>query len=208
LPEPVLPARSRTHPGEHRRGLCGADRGGQRRQSFAQHLLAGDLGVAVGGALLGVPVDRAQQRVDVDERLLGQPDQHRGAPGQRHQVLAQHRFQLAGVAEAELPQQRPQGGGRVDIVEQDRYPCGAQHVQVVDAVRAGAHSGDHAQQLGDRVGRAGLDARCRDRHLLGEDLRQPSLLGQPEQRHQPRMRHQIVLIEARRASGEPVGDSH
>ena len=38
--------------------------------------------------------------------------------------------------------------------------------------------------------------------------RQPGLLGQPEQRHQPRMRHEIVLVEARGAGGEPVGDSH
>jgi hypothetical protein len=65
-------------------------------------LLAGDLGVAVGGALFGVPVDRAQQRVDVDERLLVDPGQHIGACGQGAQVLAQHRLQLAGVAEAEL----------------------------------------------------------------------------------------------------------
>ena len=124
--------------------MRGADRGGQRREPLAQHLLAGDLGVPVGGALFGVPVDRAQQRVDVDERLLVDPGQQLGAFGQGDQVLAQHRFQLAGVPEAELPQQRPQGGGRVDPVEQDRHPTRAQHVQVVDAVRAGAHPGDHA----------------------------------------------------------------
>ena len=34
------------------------------------------------------------------------------------------------------------------------------------------------------------------------------LFGQPEQRHQPRVRHEIVLVEPRRAGGEPVGDSH
>jgi hypothetical protein len=186
----------------------GADRGGQRREALAQHLLAGDLGVAVGGALFGVPVDRAQQRVDVDECLLLDPDQQLGARGQGAHVLAQHRLQLAGVPEAELAQQRAQRGGCVDIVEQDRHPSGAQHVQVIDAVRAGAHPGDHAQQLGRRVRRAGLDPRCRDRHLRVEDLRQPGLLGQPEQRHQSRVRHEIVLVEACRAGGEPVADSH
>jgi hypothetical protein len=62
--------------------VLGADRGGQRREALAQHLLAGDLGVPVGGALLGVSVDRAQQRVDVDERLLVDPDQQLGAFGQ------------------------------------------------------------------------------------------------------------------------------
>jgi hypothetical protein len=162
----------------------------------------------VGGALLGVPVHRAQQRIDVDEHLLVDPDQQLGAFGQGAHVIAQHRLQLAGVPEAELPQQRPERGGRVDPVAQDRRPARAQHVQVVDAVRAGAHPGDHTHQLGDRVRRAGLDPRRRDRHLLGEDLRQPGLLGQPEQRHQSRMRHEVVLVEARGAGGEPVGDSH
>ena len=62
-------------PGHHRRGVLGADRGRQRRQALAQHLLPGDLGVAEAGALLGVAVHRAQQRVDVDERLLLDPGQ-------------------------------------------------------------------------------------------------------------------------------------
>jgi hypothetical protein len=74
---------------------------------------------ATTGAL--VSVDRAQQRVDVDERLLLDPGQHLAALGQGDQVLAQHRFQLAGVPEAELAQQHPQGRGRVDPVEQDRH---------------------------------------------------------------------------------------
>jgi hypothetical protein len=127
-----------------------------------------------------VSVDRAQQRVDVDERLLLDPGQQRGAFDQGAHVLAQHRFQLAGVAEAELPQQGPEGGGCVDPVEQDRHPAGAEHVQVVDAVRTGAHPSDHAQQLGSRVRRAGLDPRCRDRHLLGDGLGQAGLFGQSE----------------------------
>ena len=68
-PSRPCPARSRI-PAITGAAVCGADRGRQRRQSFAQDLLAGDLGVPVGGALLGVPVDRAQQRIDVDERPL------------------------------------------------------------------------------------------------------------------------------------------
>jgi len=69
---------------------------------------------------------------------------------------------------------------------------------------------DRAPRLGNalgsrrcRVGRAGLDPRCRDRHFLGEDLRQPGLFGQPERR-QPRVRHEMVLVEARGAGGEPL----
>jgi len=168
----------------------------------------GDLGVPVGGALLAMAVHRAQQRVDVDEGLPLDPGQHIGALGQRDQVLAQHRFELAGMTEAELPQQRPQGRGRVHPVEQDGHPTRAQHIEVIDAVRAGAHSGDHAQQLGHRVRRPRPNPRRLDRHLLGDDLRQPGLLGQPEHRHQPRERHEIVLIEVRGAGGKPMRHSH
>src|ERR671921_1445429 len=49
---------------------------------------------------------------------------------------------------------------------------------------------------------------ARDRHLSGDDLGQAGLFGQPEQRYQPRVRHEVVLVEARGAGGEPVGDSH
>ena len=66
LPEPALPARSRI-PAITGAPVAVADRGRQRRQALAEHLLPGDLGVAVAGALLGVPERRPQQRVDVDE---------------------------------------------------------------------------------------------------------------------------------------------
>jgi hypothetical protein len=72
-----------------------------------------------------VPVDRTQQRVDVDERLLVDPDQQLGVFGQGGQVFAEHRFQLAGVAEGELTQQCSEGGGCVHGVEQDRHPARA-----------------------------------------------------------------------------------
>ena len=60
LPELARPARSRAPAitGARASVLIVVD---QRRQSFAQDLLPGDLGVPVGGALFGVSVDRAQQ---------------------------------------------------------------------------------------------------------------------------------------------------
>ena len=69
LPELARPARSRSP------AITGAEPAvlivvASRGQSFAQDLFAGDLGVPVGGALFGVPVDRARQRVDVDEHFL------------------------------------------------------------------------------------------------------------------------------------------
>jgi len=95
---------AQTHPGDHRSRARGADRGRQRGQPLTQDLLTGDLGVPVGGALLGVPVDRAQQRIDVDEHLLGRGGQQIDPTAQRHQMLAQYRLQLAGMPEGELPQ--------------------------------------------------------------------------------------------------------
>ena len=52
-------AGAQPHPGDHRGTAGCADRGRQRREAFAQDLFSGDLGVSVGGALLGVTVNRA-----------------------------------------------------------------------------------------------------------------------------------------------------
>ena len=78
---------------------------------------------------------------------------------QGDQVLAQDRFQLAGVSEGELPQQGSDRRGRVHATEEGLHATGAHHVEVVDAVGAGAHAGDHRGQLRCRVGRPGLDPR-------------------------------------------------
>ena len=58
------------------------------------------------------------------------------APRQRRQMLAGHRGELVGVAEGELAQQDPQRRGRVYLVEHPGRAAGAQHVHIVDAVRA------------------------------------------------------------------------
>jgi hypothetical protein len=83
-PEPARPARNRipATTGAAR----GADRGGQRGQAAAQHLLAGDLGVPERRALFGVPVHRSQQRVDVHERPLSDAVEHGRPIGQGEQV--------------------------------------------------------------------------------------------------------------------------
>jgi hypothetical protein len=68
----------------------GADRGHQRRETFAQDLFPGDLGVPVARALLGVAVDRTQQRVDIDERPSIGTGQQIYALAQGGQVLTQN----------------------------------------------------------------------------------------------------------------------
>ncbi len=106
-----------------------------------------------------MPVDRAQQRIDVDEHLLVGAGQQIDPPAQRHQMLAQHRLELAGVTEGELPQQRSDRRRCVHAVEQRLHPAAAQHVDVVDAVRTRTHARDQGGQLRRRVRRPGLDPR-------------------------------------------------
>ena len=68
-------------------------------------------------------------------------------PAQRHQMLAQHRLQLAGMTEGELPQQRCDRRGRVHAVEERHHRAAAQGVDVIDAVRVRAHARDNGDQL-------------------------------------------------------------
>jgi hypothetical protein len=57
------------------------------------------------------------------------------------------------MPEGELPQQRSQGRRRVHPVEQRAHPTRAQHVEIIDTVRASTHPRDHTQQLRHRVRR-------------------------------------------------------
>jgi hypothetical protein len=87
LLEPVFPARSRIP------AITGAAPGGlivvaSGDSPLAQNLFTGDFGVPVGGALFGVPVDRAQQRIDVDEDLLIGAGEQVDPCSQRDQVFA------------------------------------------------------------------------------------------------------------------------
>jgi hypothetical protein len=81
-------------------------------------------------------VDREQQQVDVDERLLGQTGQDLDPVGECDQVFAQHRFELTCMTEAELAQQCSHGRGQVDVAEQMCHAARAQQVDIVDAVDA------------------------------------------------------------------------
>jgi len=88
LPELVLPARSRAP------AITGAPVSvlivDQRGQALAQDLFPRDLRVPVAGALFGVPIDRAQQRVDIDERPPIGTRQQIHPLTERGQVLTQH----------------------------------------------------------------------------------------------------------------------
>ena len=57
------------------------------------------------GALLGVSVHRAQQRINVKEDPLIGPGQQIDPPAKRHQMRPQYRLELTRMPEGELPQQ-------------------------------------------------------------------------------------------------------
>jgi hypothetical protein len=144
--------------------------------------------VAERGALLGVPVHRAQQRVDVDVGLGVDPVQHTGPLGQREQVPAQHDGELSGMPEGELAQQDPQRRRGVDAAEDLPHPTGPDHVQVVDAVRSGGHPRDDRGQLRRRVRCTGRDPLIDEMDVLVEQAAQAGPLGQLQHRYQARGR--------------------
>jgi hypothetical protein len=99
------------------------------------------------------------------------------------------------MPETELPQQGSDRRGRVYAVEQSLHAARTHHVDIVDAVRADAHPPDQGRQLRGRIGRTRLDPRLGDMNLLGQQLGQAGLLGQPHHRHQPSTRHEVVVVE-------------
>lgn len=106
-------------------------------------------------------------------------------------------FSKQAFYKGELPQQGSDRRGRVDLAEHRAHAAAAQHIDIVDAVRAGAHPRDQRRQLRAGVRRPGADPRLGDRHLLPQQFTQPGLLGQTHHRHQTGQRHQTLIIEHR-----------
>ena len=127
-------------PSRSRRALAEPDvedlaRVGSRRE---QRVVAEDVGVAEGGALLLVAVHRADRRVHVDRHRPGAGSRARRPRPCEHRLG--ELVELTDVAEVEAPQEGPEGGGCHHLVGKDRTGRpGAQHVGVIDAVRPGDH---------------------------------------------------------------------
>ena len=104
--------------------------------------------------------------------------QQRGALRERRQMLAGHRSELVGMPEGELAQQDPQRRGRVHLVEHPGRAAGAQHVHIVDAVRAAHHARDDRGQLPGRIDRARGHPCAGQVDMLADQTRKTGLLSQ------------------------------
>jgi hypothetical protein len=137
-------------------------------------------------------VDLPDGVVDVDERQpvgAGQQPRHRRRqPGQHSGVDG---VELADVPKGERAQERAQRRRRPDTGEDPVHPAVTQNVEVVDAVGAGQHPGNHTRRLRRRVRRPHAQ-------LPAQQAMQPRQLRQPHHRHQTRRPDQIWVIENRR----------
>ncbi len=99
-----------------------------------------------------VPVDFPDGVVDVDERQgVGAGQQPRHRRGESGQDPGVDGVELPDVPERERAQERAQRRRRPHPREHLPHAAVAQHVEVIDAVRAGEHPGDHAGRLRCRI---------------------------------------------------------
>ena len=115
-----------------------------------QRVVAEDLGVAIGRALLRLAVHLDDGRIQVDRhRVRTRTRPERPGPPDR---LGDHLVELADVAEGEGPQERAERGGRHDP-ERQNPPCrpGTQAIRVVDVARPGEDRRDQGQHLASRT---------------------------------------------------------
>ena len=108
----------------------------------------------VEGAFFLEAVCFADRLVEIDRKGCG-AGSRAGRPGPPQESPADP-VELANVAPAEAPQERAEGGGRLDREAQDPAgAAGAQRVRVVDRVAAREGRHDEGQQLVAAVRRAG-----------------------------------------------------
>jgi hypothetical protein len=149
-------------------------------------------------------VGLAHRVVQIQEGDLVGAGQQRSAPDQRCQERCGDAVELADVTEGEGAQERAQRRGRADPGEQPAHAAVPQQVHVLDRVRAGDHPGHKCRHLQRRVYRAG----GLERELLGDQVTEPALLRERDDRGQAADRHEIRIIERRRQRRRTVRQSH
>jgi site-specific DNA recombinase len=101
----------------------------------------------------------------------------------------------------ERAQERPERRGGPDPTEDPIHPAVAQQGHVIDRVRPGDHPRDQRRHLQMRVHATAFQ----DPHMVGDQVLEPSPLGQPQDRREPGTRHEVRVVER---DGEVVAHSH
>jgi hypothetical protein len=158
-----------------------------------QRVIAELLGVSVGRALLVIAVDLPDEAVDIDHQTL---TCRAGALSPRPpQRLVEDMVELAHMPERERPQERPQRRrGHHRMPQHQPGRPGAQHVHVIDAVRAGehpVHQAHHLTALQRRARSLGIQP-----HAVVHKLLDTQPLGQGPCQQQTRVGDQTLLIKA------------
>ena len=139
----------------------------------------------VEGALLLEAIRLADGRVEIDRERLGSGS-GTGRPGPREELPADP-VELADVAPAEAPQERPQRRGGLD--REAQHPlraAGPQGICIVDAVTAGEGREDEGQELVADMRPARLVAEV---EMPVHELPEPEVLGEGGRQEEPSIGH-------------------
>ena len=190
--------------GDHRRRGRRRDRGDLRGQAQPQQRAAGDLGVPERGTLFLVPVDRAQQRVDVQKDALVRCRAAAGCAPPAPPDGAGHRGELVGVPESELAQEDPQVEGAYTSLNTRGVPPArstltSSMLSAPQAIAAMIEVSLPAGLTAPDLTRVDGRSTCSP-----INSRKTGLLSQFQHRHQPGGRHQILLVKHRRPDGERI----
>ncbi len=160
-----------------------------------QWVVAEHLGVAERGALLVVAIHRTDRGIDVDGHRLGTGPRAEGPRPRQHRLG--DLVELADVAEAESPEERPERRGCHHLVGKHlRTRPRTQHIGVVYAVGAGDH-GVHERR--DPTTREGVDID----ELFREDF-EAELLAQHTDESETRVGHCVIVVEHHRQARRAV----
>ncbi len=166
--------------------LAGIGAGGDDR------VISVDARVPVGGALLLIPVDLADEAVQIDhQRPIART---RASPPRPPERDIQDAVELTDVPEGERAQERPERRGCHHPVPEDQTGrTGPQHVHLIDAVRPGDHPVHQRHDLAARQRRA-RSARVKP-HRLVHRLLDPEPLGEGRRDQQPGVADQPLIVE-------------
>ena len=159
-----------------------------------QRVVAEDVRVAVGGALLQLAVDLADGRVEIDHHPIGaRTGPQRPGPSDR---LGDHLVELADVSEGEGPQERAERRRRHHPKRQNLLRrSGAQAIDVVDVGRSGQDRRHQGEHLAARARPA--DPTTEAHHLVHQRL-EPQADHEGRRHEEPSVSDESRVVEGHR----------